>query len=491
VLPLDDLTVEGSAEPLALRVALTEALEAQPSLNVVAPAHRRGLAELQPSHTVDGYVATRRFHILLNQEPIQCAGTFSDCMPRIVSAVCGRLGVQPRPLPKPETLLAIAQAHRSPEQAATLLEKAAQADPKFSMVWLNRSAWFTSRGDPANALRILNEAPIGEMSAFDAARIRLQAADMRQDRQARLSALLELARNAPADIQVLGQAAAETLAARRFKESQTVFERLLTLTNDPAVANDAAYAAAYAGDRSAAEGHIATARRLAPKSWQYADSEGEIAYLFGDYAKAAKHFLEAAGLDIRDGIDLWKAAEAHRQASESAPAAAAFERFRSHRAKGEQRNTLFLKAVWDWRNGRSEDAIRGLRDLETSSERSKALFYNALIALSQRDFGFAESYRARMEANTVESVLLRSLISGAPLPPGLQVNPDSLSALHFYLKGDRTRALPLLAKARSTFHPYTEGSWPKLDAVLRNGKPERLLPSSPDDWVAFLLRDAQ
>ena len=121
-------------------------------------------------------------------------------------------------------------------------------------------------------------------------------------------------------------------------------------------------------------------------------------------------------------------------------------------------------------------------------ERGKALFLQALIALNHRDFAAAKTLRLQMEPNSIESGFVRSLMDGSAPPPGLPFPNEAVSALHHFITGDKKAASEALAIAKKQLDPLSEGHWRKLEATLEGRKPVGLLPPSPDDWLAVLLR---
>ena len=54
----------------------------------------------------------------------------------------------------------------------------------------------------------------------------------------------------------------------------------------------------------------------------------------------------------------------------------------------------------------AEQIVAKLREAENTSEKGKALFYEALAELSQKRLGTAEQLRSQLDESTPESVLL-------------------------------------------------------------------------------------
>lgn len=488
ILPLENLAAEpsGAVASGGLRLAIWDSLQAQPALHVALPAHRRDLPELQPALLMEGYVAPGRFQIQLNAKQHSCLGSFADCVPKLIAAVAGQLHVTPRPSPRAESLLLLAD----PAQSAAALETAAKADSSFSALWLGWSSQAQRADGAPAALAILAQAPLPSMPPYDAARLRLREAELRQDVRARAKALGALAALSPADFELQDRAAREAAAVRDFNAALAIYSRTLALLPSPPLLNQAAYVAAFAGDRETAERYASSASAAAPADPRYLDTRGEVAYFFGHFAAAAQFFEQASDANVTflNGLDLWKAASAARRGGDAARAKALFTRFIEAQTRAGRQNTLVQQAAWDWFGGADDDALGKLRTAAGSTDRGKALFYLALAALHQRDFAAAQSVRKQMEPNSIEFAFLGCLVDGAPPPPGLQLPAEALTALHRYLHGDNKEAQRLLDAARLKMDPLGEGQWRKLAAILAGGKEERLLPPSPEDWLAFLLR---
>jgi tetratricopeptide (TPR) repeat protein len=391
------------------------------------------------------------------------------------------LAAEKRTAPKAATVRAVAKGDD--------LEPVMKADPLFGSGWQAWAAQAQRQGGTAAALAVLEKAPVAQMTPYDAARIRVVLAELRKDKKAHAAAMLALAALSPADLDLQEKAAQEALVVRNYAGAMGLFERLAGLTRHPRFSNQLAYAAVYAGDRAKAES-AAAAMAVAPNESSFADTRGDVAYAFGDYAAAAQAFEAAANLNatFAGGLDLWKAADAARRAGDKARAEALLQRYLDVRAKGGMRNPLLVQAVWDWHGDAPEAAAEKLRAASRSTERGKALFLLGLMALNRRDLAGAERVRRELDANTMESVFLGSLVAGTPMPPGLPFPPEAIRALQLFLKDDKAGAAKELASAWEGLHPSVESQWRKLEALLAGTKPKWQLPPSPDDWLAVLLR---
>ena len=482
--PLENLTGDdaGAVEAQALRLAIWDGLQGQPRIFVSMAGHRRELAELGPAMVVDGYVAKNRFHLRLNDQVVACEGPLEVCLGRLTGAVGTTLAAEKRTAPKAATVRAVAKGDE--------LGPVLKADPLFGSGWQAWAAQAQRQGGVTAALAVLEKAPMAQMTPYDAARIRVVLAELRKDKKAHAAAMLALAELSPADSDLQEKAAQEALVVRNYAGAMGLFDRLAGLTRHPRFSNQRAYAAVYAGDRAKAESAAAAAVAAAPNEPSFADTRGEVAYAFGDYAAAAQYFEAAANLNatFASGLDLWKAADAARRGGDKARAEALLQRYLDVRAKGGMRNPLLVQAVWDWHGDAPEAAAEKLRAASQSTERGKALFLLGLMALNRRDLAAAERVRRELDGNTMESVCLGALVTGAPLPPGLPFPPEAIRALQLYLKDDKAGAAKALAAAWEGIHPAGESGWRKLEALLTGARPKWQLPPSPDDWLAVLLR---
>ena len=491
VLPIENLAGEKSqdADAAALQWAIVDAFQAQPALHAVSAGHRRELSSLAPTQVIAGYLTADRVQLELNGEPIRCEGAATACAPQLIAALGAKLGIAPRRTPKAETLRRIGGTFTGGETAQNLA-LAAAADPEFAAVWLAWAARVQASDGPGEALRVLLRAPLGQMAPYDATLIRLRIAELQQDRKAGVAALLALARLAPMNLELQERAAREATASRELAAALPIYERLHTLLRQPEHINQAAYLAAFSGDRGKAERYSAMAEQGAPAEPRFTDTRGEIAYYFGDYAAAAGHFERAAMRNeaALDGLDWWKAASAARLAKDNKRADALLERFLAFRSKAGARNTLMVQAVWEWLGDSPEPAMEKLRLASDSLDRGKALFLLSLIALNRKDVPAAQRSLHQLEPASIEAALLRAIVDGAPPPPGLPFPPEAVAALRFYVRGDNDAASKALAVAKTKMHPLADGQWRKMEAKLAGKEAEGLLPPSPDEWLAVLLR---
>ena len=484
--PIEDLRSAGGPEAAAMQLAVWDALQAQHTVHVVMAQHRRELAGLPAYAVLEGYVDGGGFRLTFNGEPVGCEGTLETCAGRVVTEVAGRMGARQRQVLSAGALRCLAGAGNPDE----CLAQAVKTDGRSALVWLRLAGRAMETGGPAAALAVLGRADVESMEPFDRARVRLAAAEWRQDRIGAARALVSVAGASPADVDLQGRAAQAALSVGDYTDGLALYEALLARVPDPRVQSRAAFAAALAGDRAKAERLAEMACAGAKNDAEMWDSRGEIAYFYRDFDAASRYFEEAASRNVAlfGGLDLWKSALAARQAGQRERAEAFFRRFLELRAQAGQRNPLILQAVWAWLGGEDEAAVAKLGEAAQSSERGKALFLRALIALHQRDFGLAGQLRREMDPASIETGLLASLLEDVAPPPGLPFPAEAVGALRAYLRGDLARAKAGLVAMRAKTNPGTAGQWRKFEGLLAGEKTTGTGTPSPEEWLAVVLR---
>jgi Skp family chaperone for outer membrane proteins len=78
------------------------------------------------------------------------------------------------------------------------------------------------------------------------------------------------------------------------------------------------------------------------------------------------------------------------------------------------------------------------------------------------------------------AIVAAGLASGAHAQGNLKIGVINL--------GRVVEGSPQYAAAKKKIDPFAEGQWRKFEAELNGSKPAGLLPASPDDWLAVLLR---
>jgi tetratricopeptide (TPR) repeat protein len=480
--PVENLSAEaGDPGPEALQMALWASLQGQEKLSAALAGHRRETIGQAGAMVLTGYAAGNRFHLSLGEQRFACRGTVADCAGRLAGEVGRALGVTPRGLPKMESVLALAKARQAQgEETARLLEEATAADPLFSGAWLARASHAFARGGAGAASETLSKAPVEKMDRYDAARVRLQRAELTADVAGKTAALLELAKLTPADGDLQLQAGAAAAAARQFAAAADLYRRALAMGPNPALRNELAYALALQKDQQGAYAAVKEILAAAPGDPRYLDTAGDIAYYFGDYRQAAAHYGAAVEKDAAflGGLTLFKSALAAQQAGDSAKAAAAIAAYQDLRAKGgDAAGQPLLEALWLYRTGRKEQALEIL-EKQTSP---RAALYRGLAALVRKDFAAAEALARGAGPADAGGQILMALARGTKPPPGFPIPATALEAVHAHLRGDEAGARKALAAFRARMHPYQEGAWPLLAGE------KNVFPAALEDWLAFLL----
>jgi len=458
LLPFEDLrSTPGEPVAEALRIALAQSLEAQPSVMPMTPSHQRELSGIPATLLVDGYVAPDGFHLSVNAEPLVCKGTLDHCAATLAAQIATRAGASAATPPPADAALALAKAR----QAATEEDwrSAAEAFRSYGPVWIARVEHAASTNS-ARGLALISEANTSGWRPVDIARLDVLRAVLQRDKTKTAEAFERLAQIAPADFQTQQRAAAAAVEVRRFNAAIAIYERLLAPGPNPEVANEAAYAAAFSGDRRTAENFVARALQGAPADPRFLDTAGDVAYYFGDYAAAARSYAAANGID--------KAAEAFALAGDRASAEAML---------AKQTDDGLTKALWLWRTKQRDAA---LAELEKSSH-PRAPFFLALSKLHARDFAGARTLRQRVSPSTVEFVILSALIDAPPANAG-----EGMHALHAFVRGDKQKCLAQIALAKARVHPFADSSLRRIEAAVKGEMSNGFIPSALDDWLAFL-----
>lgn len=450
LLPFEELAGGNGAE--SLRLGLSEALRGQPALMVLTPSHRRELPDSGAHLLLEGYATPGAYHLTVDNEPLSCRGALSFCGQQLVAEVAKRLGIVPRIGFDAEGLSALAAARGKSDEAGWRAAVALRpADP---LTWIGLATWVASKSGSAAAFKEIQLAPAAEMKPYDQARLELAVAELSGDRRRRALASSAFARLNPADLGLHRRAAAELIETRDFKGAIELLERVIALAPQLDFVNDAAYAAAFAGDKAKAAGF---AERLA-KSGQsrYVDTAGEIAYFFGDYAASASHFESVIALDAAflQGEIYWKLAEARRLAGQIQEADKHFDQFAALRQKSGQDLSL-LRIVWNLR-----------KDNRTPSAQT---FRSAIEALL-----------SHLPPGGPAAAAANGLLKG-PVPPN-----DGMAAFYYYLHGDPTKSLESLRRALPREHPFASGNLRVLEMRL-TGQKLGLLPPRADDFISLLL----
>lgn len=333
---------------------------------------------------------------------------------------------------------------------------AAESYKNHGPIWIGRVE-HAAATSAERAQSLAAEADTKGWRPIDVARLEVLRAAMKRDTAKTVEALEKLAAIAPADINVQQRAAAALVEARRFKEGVAIYERILAFGPNPAFANEAAYAAAFAGDRAKAENFVARALQGAPNAPRFIDTAGDLAYFFGDYAAAARHYAAANGH--------LKAAEAFALAGDMPNAEAML---------AKQPDDGLNKALLLWRTKRDVTLLE-------KSTNPRVPFYLALAKLHAKDFAGAKALRQRIKQPSIEFVILSALIDAPPPNAG-----EAVHAVHAFLRGDKEKCLAQIAAAKAKLHPFADSSLRRIEDAVKGEKRTGYIPAALDDWLAFL-----
>lgn len=454
-MPFEDL--RGSpGEPLAeaLRLALAQSFEGQSAILPITPSHVREAAEVPTTFRVDGFLGPDGFHLSMNAEAMVCNGPLAECMGSLAGQIASRTGAAPPSVPPADAVLALAKARQLRSEDGW--RSAAEAHKSYGPIWLGRIE-HAAAGSAERALAIADDAEPNRWRPVDSARLEVLRAVLRRDKLKTAETLEKLATLTPADFQIQQRAAAAVVESRRFRDAVAIYERILATGPNPAVANEAAYAAAFAGDRAKAENFVARALQGAPTDPRFLDTAGDVAYLFGDYAAAARHYASAnAPL---------KAADAFAHAGDQQNAEASLSK---------QPDDGLNKALLLWRIKHETAAFEKLTH-------PRAPFYLALAKLRAKDFAGAKAIRQRVKQPSIEYVILSALIDTPPPNAG-----EAVHAVHAFLRGDKEKCLAQIAAAKAKMHPFADSSLRRIEASIKGEKRTGYLPAALDDWLAFL-----
>lgn len=324
--------------------------------------------------------------------------------------------------------------HLGSPGVAESLEKAIAADPNFGATYRQLALFKVQQKDIGGALDLLHRA-LDRGSAIpdiERALIRVEDAELRNDRAARLDALTALAKADNHNPQTWADLAAASVAAHRYPRAAEAYRQAVALQPDNAdFWNQLGYAAAYAGDAAGAAGAIDHYRKLMPDSSNPLDSLGDVNLIAGHLSEAEEYYRQAAkkNPEFFAGLDFLKAAMAHLMTGDVAGADALAQQYFAARAAAKDPLLDYRKAQWAWIGGRRKDACRQMEQLAHASEngatRNVAAHAYAELAVWTLMLGNRESAaefaRKAGELATPASVVQATLarfLSQSPAPPG-------------------------------------------------------------------------
>lgn len=345
-----------------------------------------------------------------------------------------------------------------------LLEKATQADPQFSLAYLERAQILAGGGDRAGALPVIEEAKRGRTDPVTGARLDLLAASIQANQNGRMRDLETLSRLTPADATVFEELGQVELSERRISDAVRSYEADARINPENATTwNEVGYARSYAGDLNGARSALEEYQRLEPpENVNPLDSLGEVSFYLGDFHSAEKYFLDADHKNASEfgGADLLKAAQARLMTGDVAGADALFKRYIG-RENG-RGQAAHQTAQWEFLTGRRQAAMTGLERMIPSLEgdgRSVLLSQLSVWKLQTGD----QKAAAQLAAEAAESAVgptarnlsaLCRVISNPEAGPSGSRFADAYSRL---AAGKFDEAAPLLEMLYRETDPHTDG----------------------------------
>jgi Flp pilus assembly protein TadD len=262
----------------------------------------------------------------------------------------------------------------------------------------------------------------------------------------------EVARERPADANVLALAGRWALVRRNFGEAGQWFNRALRVDpeNGPLL-NEAAYADFFAGNVDGAMKAIARYEQIDPSDANPLDSRGEILLMSGRFREAEESFVGSYSRDPQfiGSVALRKAAVARRFSGDQPGADGLFQRYLD--AVGKNGPLVLLQAQWDYESGREKQAIDRLKDVNSTL----AL---AQLAIWTRDTAAAAKAQslAKNDPERVQAELARLVASNGPAPQG------EAGALVLVLRHDFAAAVGPLRQAVQSRLPAEATQWQVL-----------------------------
>ena len=361
----------------------------------------------------------------------------------------------------PAALEQYGRALLAPDNATKIasLKAAIGHDPKFSTAYQSLAGLLLASGDRVAAAGIAAQGVQTAAAALDKAELSYMAATAQADLPARERALLDIARQSPANLGVLELLGQVHTLERKYRAAIDDYQAVLKLNPRSALAcNLTGYLYAYLHDLPNADKSLREYQRLSPPGDPNPiDSMGEVHYLNGDFAKAEQLFREVPG-----GGELRKAAQARLMTGDRAGADALFAQYlQSIRAGGPGPAALQL-AQWEFLSGRKDQAIARLQGLLTLDGGDTASLASSQLAAWRLQAGdraqaFQLATQARARATSAASLNLSSLCQFLAAP-GQQPTPAPyLHGLALVLAGDFAAAIPVLEQLLRESPPASDG----------------------------------
>lgn len=404
------------------------------------------------------------------------------------------------PTSSPEAMRAWAIALESPPaESMDLLDRAIHLDPDFGAAWVALAGLDMARRDRAGAQDVIERARQRKLDEFSLANLELLAADLGEDRAARVAAMRKLSSLSPGDAVLLRSLAEAEVAGGQFAPAASDWKQVTAeFPNDPLAWNSLGYARSYAGDYAGALAALREYQRLRPKDANPSDSIGDLNYSFRKFGEAAASYLDAHAKQpgFEQYGDLYKAAWAKFRAGDKTGADSLFSQFRTERTKSSAGILDLLAADWLYRTGREREGIAALRKFvsESGSEPLRADAYAQVTIWDLLQGDRAQAIRDAVPIGTKMSSapVFMARFAALPSAPAAEwevraerMIPPSMAGLRrlalgyaLLLDGKREAALPVWEQIVNT-NPATDFFVRAVYTRLRGETLERPLLPDP------------
>lgn len=361
---------------------------------------------------------------------IDAAGPIKGGLLPLLNTAARQISTSVRPYPTSnETALREyfqATGARDAQEAASHLDAAIRADPRFAAPYLLEIERLSATGDVAGAKAAVERAKAAatQFPPQDRARLRLLEALLNNDVPGRTSAMAELAKLQPRDADLRKSLAEQYIAQKNYKGAVQVLEEAAKITpTDIAIWNLLGYAYGYGGDVNGAMRSFGQYKQLAPNDANAFDSIGEILFHSGNFGEAEKNFLAAHEKNAAQfaGIELYRAALCRLALGDVARADELFGKYAEFRKQDQ--GLPIQSAVWKYESGRANEAINAMqqtiagarsKDLVALAHMQLALWY---VDAGERDKARAEAQAAMQSATSAQARSLAITASYFSMPP--------------------------------------------------------------------------
>lgn len=503
VLPFQNLTGDASLDWLggSIQADLANQLIPARNVNLLAVPSERDAFLNRPTRLITGFVdrtpaGLRLRAVIEDPETRRAVGEFSAVRgPESFLGAVEGLARQISPEARPAltnnwaafSALGRAQTGANPEERRRGMEEAIRLDANYAPAYLALAELNLAQRDAAAARAVLAQLASRGPAPFEAAQGKAVEAALGGNAAARLEALKDMSRAAPANAALQFNAGSSLVAAKRFREGTAALERGLAADPDNGdMWNSLGYAKAYQRDLEGAKRAIARYAQLAPGP-NNIDSLGEIHFHVGQFAEARRLFLEnhQKNPQFFGDVGLLKAAFA---AFRIEGAGAADQLFQQYFAKVKTANGARAAALeFDWwaATGRRTQAIAKAREAAGAGDAS-------LAAIAQTHLcGYLLTAGERAPALEAAKAALRLAPNSLPAVMCFFAAQPSAPEPEWMSRADRLFADPRAEPIRKQVAAYAlffDGRYAAAEVLLRDLY--RLAPAENEGEVRVLLASA-